>query len=112
MFHHHARLLCQVCQFPRQNQAEGGTSQIKVYPTKVRQHYPNTLLLFIPFKSMLDLTGQDEEDEEEDGFVKVREDSVSSCGSLELMLASKLGRQPGSEDDVIRESHDHDGVIE
>ena len=50
---------------------------------------------------------QDDEVEEEDGFVKVREDSVSSCGSLEL-LASKLERQPSNDDDIIRESRDHD----
>ena len=40
--------------------------------------------------------GQDDEEEEEDGFVKVRGDSVSSCGSLELQRISS------NEDDVIR----------
>ena len=37
--------------------------------------------------------GQNDEEEVEDGFVKVREDSVSSCGSLELQ------RIPSNDDD-------------
>ena len=40
------------------------------------------------------------EEEEEDGFVKVREDSVSSCGSLELRRISST-----EDDDVSRRHH-------
>ena len=60
----------------------------------------NTLNLLL-IESMPDLIAVTEE-EEEDGFVKVREDSVSSCGSLELRRISST-----EDDDVSRDSPDH-----
>ena len=60
----------------------------------------NTLTLPL-IKSMPDLIAVTEE-EEEDGFIKVREDSVSSCGSLELRRISS------TEDDEVSRQHHYD----
>lgn len=59
----------------------------------------STLLTLLLIESMPDLIAVTEE-EEEDGFVKVREDSISSCGSLELRRISST-----EDDDVSRRHH-------
>ena len=64
MFHHLTQLLSQFCQFPispvrTQNQAEGGTTKIKVNPTEVRQEVglPVGLLCYkIPLKPKVMMT--------------------------------------------------------
>jgi hypothetical protein len=60
------------------------------------------LKYFFLFPSIPDLISASEDDVIEDGFVKVRQDSVSSQASLEL-LSSKFGLlRQASQDDVLQ----------